>query len=255
MVRFWIDQPGQKETRPTGRNIPDAVALLVSKSRLSRSAQFLEVQERMSRILSVNVGEQQAVEFRGHTVMTGIHKSSVEGAVRAEGVNLAGDDQADRRVHGGVHKAVYAYSSEDYEWWSKQLDRPLTPGTFGENLTTEGVDVGAAVVGQRWRAGGVVLEVSEPRMPCYKLGIRMNDPDFPELFSAADRPGTYLRIVEEGSLSSGDPIEIGPPPGHGLTVANIARIYDRDHQETERLLEVPDLSDPWKRWARRFTAT
>ena len=209
----------------------------------------------MSRILSVNVGEQRVTEFRGHAVMTGIYKSPVEGPVRVEGVNLVGDEQADRRVHGGVHKAVYAYASEDYGWWSGQLGSPLAPGTFGENLTTEGVEVGAAVPGQRWRTGGVVLEVSEPRMPCYKLGIRMDDPGFPALFSVAGRPGTYLRIVEEGSLAAGDLIEIGPPPEHGLTVADIARIYDRDHREAERLLEVPELSDPWKRWARRIIGT
>ena len=207
----------------------------------------------MSRIISVNVGEQQATEFRGHTVLTAIYKSPVKGPVRVEGVNLVGDDQADRRVHGGVHKAVYAYASEDYEWWSEQLGRPLAPGTFGDNLTTEGIDVGAAVVGQRWRAGDVVLEVSEPRMPCYKLGIRMDDPKFPALFSAADRPGSYLRIVEEGSLTAGDRIEIGTPPEHGLTVADIARIYDRDHHQAQRLFDAPELSDPWKRWARQFT--
>ncbi len=204
----------------------------------------------MSRIISVNAGELRTVEFRGRIVSTGIYKLPVEGAVRVEGVNLGGDDQADRRVHGGVDKAVYAYASEDYEWWSGQLGRTLPPGTFGDNLTTQGIDVGGAVVGQHWRIGDVALEVSEPRVPCYKLGIRMGDPGFPQMFSAAHRPGAYLRIVEEGSLASGDRIEIGTPPGHGLTVGDIARIYDRDHHEAGRLLEVAQLSDPWRRWAR-----
>ncbi len=204
----------------------------------------------MSRIISVNAGELRTVEFRGRMVSTGIYKLPVEGAVRVEGVNLGGDDQADRRVHGGVDKAVYAYASEDYEWWSGQLGRNLPPGTFGDNLTTQGIDVGGAVVGQHWRIGDVALEVSEPRVPCYKLGIRMGDPGFPQMFSAAHRPGAYLRIVEEGSLASGDRIEIGTPPGHGLTVGDIARIYDRDHHEAGRLLEVAQLSDPWRRWAR-----
>jgi MOSC domain-containing protein YiiM len=206
----------------------------------------------MSRIVSVNVGQPRTVEFRDHTVSTGIDKVPVEGSVRVEGVNLVGDDQADRRVHGGVHKAVYAYASEDYEWWSGRLGRALPPSMFGENLTTAGIDIGAAVVGQHWRIGDVVLEVSEPRMPCYKLGIRMEDPGFPAVFSAADRPGSYLRIVEEGSLASGDRIEVGTPPGHGLTVADIARIHDRDHHEAGRLLQAAQLSDPWKRWARRL---
>ena len=206
----------------------------------------------MSRIVSVNVGEPRTVEFRDHTVSTGIDKVPVEGPVRVEGVNLVGDDQADRRVHGGVHKAVYAYASEDYEWWSGQLGRALPPGMFGENLTTAGIDVGAAVVGQHWRIGDVILEVSEPRMPCYKLGIRMEDPEFPALFSAADRPGSYLRIVEVGSLASGDRIEIGTPPRHSLTVAAISRIRDRDHHEAGRLIQAAQLSDPWKRWARKL---
>ncbi len=204
----------------------------------------------MSRIVSVNVGELRTVEFRGRIVSTGIYKFPVEGAVLVEGVNVGGDDQADRRVHGGVDKAVYAYASEDYEWWSGQLGRTLPPGTFGDNLTTQGIDVGGAVVGQQWRIGDVTLEVSEPRMPCYKLGIRMENPGFPQVFSAADRPGAYLRIVEEGSLAAGDRVEIGTPPDHGLTVGDIARIYDRDQHESGRLLEAAELSDPWRRWAR-----
>lgn len=206
----------------------------------------------MSRVISVNVGEQRTVEFRDHLVSTGIYKFPVTGPVRIEGVNVDGDDQADRRAHGGVNKAVYAYASEDYEWWGAQLGRTLAPGTFGDNLTTQGVDVGGAVVGQHWRIGNAVLEVSEPRVPCYKLGIRMEDPQFPTVFSAADRPGSYLRIVEAGSLTVGDHIEIGSPPEHGLTVADIARIYDRDHDEADRLLKAAQLSVPWKRWARRF---
>jgi len=204
----------------------------------------------MSRIVSVNVGELRTVEFRGRIVSTGIYKFPVEGAVLVEGVNVGGDDQADRRVHGGVDKAVYAYASEDYEWWSGQLGRTLPPGTFGDNLTTQGIDVGGAVVGQHWRIGDVTLEVSEPRVPCYKLGIRMDNPGFPQLFSAAHRPGAYLRIVEEGSLAAGDRVEIGTPPEHGLTVGDIARIYDRDQHESRRLLEAAELSDPWRRWAR-----
>lgn len=209
----------------------------------------------MSRIISVNVGAPQVVEFRGHTVSTGIYKSPVKGPVRVEGVNLVGDRQADPRVHGGIHKAVYAYAAEDYEWWSRQLGRTLLPGTFGDNLTTEGINLGDAVVGQQWRINDAVLEISEPRMPCYKLGIRMDDPDFPATFSAAGRPGSYLRIIEDGSLAAGDRVEVGPPPAHGLSVADIARIHDRDQHEAARLLEAAELSEPWKRWARRFAPT
>ena len=207
----------------------------------------------MATIISVNVGERRIVEFRGRAVSTGIFKSPVDGPVRLEGVNVAGDDQADRRVHGGVDKAVYAYSSEDYSWWGEQLGRDLGPGTFGDNLTTDEIDVGAAVVGQLWRIGDVVLEVSEPRVPCYKLGIRMEDARFPKVFAAADRPGTYLRIIEEGSIAAGDAIAIGDPPSHGLTVAEIARIHNRARDEAGRLLEASQLSEPWQGWARKIT--
>ncbi len=206
----------------------------------------------MSTILSVNVGQPREVEFRGRPVSTGIFKYPVDGPVRVDGVNVAGDDQADRRVHGGVDKAVYAYAAEDYEWWSRQLGRTLNPGTFGDNLTTGGIDIGAAVVGQRWQIRDVVLEVSEPRVPCFKLGIRMEDDAFLAMFSAADRPGSYLRIIAEGSLAAGDPVGIGPAPGHGLSVLDVARIYDRDQGEAGRLLEAGQLSDRWKRWARRL---
>jgi len=206
----------------------------------------------MSKIVSVNVGQQRTVEFRGRQVSTGIYKSPVHGPVRVEGVNLVGDDQADRSVHGGTHKAVYAYASEDYGWWSEQLGRTVGAGTFGDNLTTQGVDVGQAVVGQRWCIGEVVLEVSEPRLPCYKLGIRMEDARFPKIFSASLRPGAYLRIVDEGSLRAGDEIEIGFAPEHGITVSDVARIYENDRHEARRLLAVPELSDQWKDWGRRF---
>lgn len=220
---------------------------------LARHMSFQQgVTNTMSRIISVNVGDPQAVEFRGRTVATAIYKFPVEGRVRVEGVNIVGDHQADRRVHGGIHKAIYAYASEDYEWWSDQLGHSLAPGTFGDNLTTEGIDVGGAVVGQRWRVNDVVLEVSEPRVPCYKLGIRMDDPRFPERFSAADRPGSYLRIVAEGSVAAGDRIDLDSPPSHGVSVADIARIYARDRHEAGRLFRATGLSEPWKRWARRF---
>ena len=204
----------------------------------------------MSSIVSVNVGRQRAVDHRGRTVSTGIFKDPVESPVRVEGASLAGDDQADRRAHGGTHKAVYAYGSEDYAWWSGRLDRQLPAGVFGDNLTTAGIDVSGAVIGQQWRIGDVVLEVNEPRVPCFKLGIKMGDPRFPMMFSAADRPGTYLRIIAEGPLIAGDAVEVGPPPVHGLTVSDIARIYDRDGHEAAHLLAAPELSEPWKQWAR-----
>lgn len=203
----------------------------------------------MSRIASINVGTARAVEFRGRQITTAIYKVPVEGPVTVAGVNLAGEDQADRSVHGGEDKAVYSYAAEDYRWWSAQLDRSLGPGTFGENVTTEDMNVGGAVVGERWRIGDVLLEVSEPRMPCYKLGIRMDDARFPAQFSKAERPGAYLRIIKEGDIAAGDTIHVEHTPGDGITVADVARIYTTDRDEAHLLLEIVELSTAWKRWA------
>src|ERR1700678_4491623 len=121
-------------------------------------------------LLSVNVGRPQTVEWRGRQVTSAIWKEPIDGPVTMRGVNLTGDDQADRRVHGGPDKAVYAYSSEDYLWWADVLGRDLGAGTFGENLTTEGIDLSACVIGQEWQVGTAVLQVAQPREPCFKLG-------------------------------------------------------------------------------------
>src|SRR6478735_5412178 len=132
-----------------------------------------------------------------------IFKEPVEGRVRVEGVNLAGDDQADRSVHGGPEKAVYAYAREDADWWEDVLGIDIPNAMFGENLTTEGLDVSGAVVGERWRIGTVELEVCQPRLPCSKLGLRFGDPKMVKRFAQASRPGAYLRILTEGDLAAG----------------------------------------------------
>jgi MOSC domain-containing protein YiiM len=168
--------------------------------------------------------------------------------VPVAGVNLAGDDQADRRFHGGPDKAAYAYAREDYDWWSRELDRPLEPGTFGENLTVEGLDVTASVVGERWAIGSALLEVAQPRTPCWKIGARMDDPDFPVWFAAAGRPGAYLRIVSEGDVGAGDAVEVVERPAHGLTVGEVARIYHGDRARCAELLQAPELAEEWRAW-------
>ena len=174
------------------------------------------------RVLSVNVGRPRPVERLGTLRRTAIWKEPVAGRVAVRGVNVDGDDQGDRRVHGGPGQAVYAYAREDYEWWERELGRALAPGTFGENLTTEGVDVSGALVGERWRAGSVVLEVTKPRLPCWKLGVRMGDEAFIDRFAAAARFGTYLRIVEEGELGAGDAISV-ERGGGSATVRDVGR--------------------------------
>lgn len=201
------------------------------------------------RVLSVNVGRPCAFEYRGHPARSAIWKSPVAGRVDARGVNLAGDDQADRAAHGGPDKAVYAYAIEDVRWWERELGRALEPAQFGENLTTEGIDVNAALVGERWQIGTTVLEVSEPRVPCWRLGVRMGDPRFVRSFTEALRPGTYLRIAVEGDVGAGDAIRVIERPDHGVSIRDVFRIYARDHEEAGRLLAVPDISEDWKAWA------
>jgi len=202
-----------------------------------------------AKVLSVNVGTPRAFDYHGRQAKSAIWKSPVAGRVAARGVNLAGDDQADREAHGGPDKAVYAYAIEDVRWWEKEVGRALEYGAFGENLTRQGLDVNAALIGERWRIGSTVLEVSEPRIPCWRLGVRMNDKLFPRRFTQASRPGAYLRIVVEGELGAGDEIRIVERPDHDVTVRDVFRIYTRDEDEAERLLAVRELSESWKSWA------
>jgi MOSC domain-containing protein YiiM len=201
------------------------------------------------RVLSVNIGGVRHFEYNGRPAKSAIWKSPVAGRAAARGVNLAGDDQADRDAHGGPDKAIYAYAIEDERWWETQIGRSLAYGEFGENLTTEGIEVNNALVGERWQIGTTVLEVSEPRVPCWRLAVRMNDKMFPRRFAEALRPGPYLRIVVEGDLGAGDAIQVVERPDHDLTVRDVFRIYTRDRGEVERFLSVPQISESWRSWA------
>lgn len=203
-------------------------------------------------VLSVNVGTPREFEYNGRLVKSAIWKSPVNGRIAVRGVNLNGDDQADREAHGGPDKAIYAYAIEDYQWWEHEIGRSLSYGEFGENLTTEGIEVNDALVGERWEIGTTVLEVSEPRVPCWRLGVRMNDKLFPRRFTEALRPGTYLRIVVEGDLRAGDAIRVVEKPDHDLTIRDVFRIYTHDRDELARIIEVPQMSEGWKSWARHW---
>jgi MOSC domain-containing protein YiiM len=205
---------------------------------------------------SVNVGRPRSVEWHGRTVTTAIWKSPVPGRHRVAGVNIDGDDQADRRVHGGPTKAIYAYATADYQWWQSRLDVPLGPGTFGDNLTIDGIDPAAAVVGERWRIGTVTVRVTEPRIPCFKLGLRMGDAAFVDRFADAARPGTYLAIESEGDIGAADTIELVYRPSHGVTIGAVERAY-HGHVDTAALGLLPDLEDlseSWRHWASRAIA-
>src|SRR5262249_30761715 len=197
----------------------------------------------IGRVLSVNVGTVREFEYAGRPARSAIWKSPAVGRVAVRGMNLVGDDQADRKAHGGPDKVVYAYALEDARWWQKQIGRSLGNGEFGENLTTEGIGVNDALVGERWQIGTAVLEVSEPRIPRWRLGVRMNDKTFPRQFTEALRPGSYFRLIVEGSVEAGDEIRIVERPAHGLTIRDVFRIYTRDRDEVERLFAVPRMSD------------
>jgi MOSC domain-containing protein YiiM len=209
----------------------------------------------VARLLSVNVGRPAQVGVRrGRPVLSAIGKAPVEGRVRVRGVNVEGDDQAERRVHGGPDKAVYAYAAEDIAWWSERLGRPLGPGAFGENLTVEGVDVTGAVIGERWRVGSVELEVCQPRLPCFKLGLRHGDPQMVRRFARAGRPGAYLRIVREGEIGAGDAIEVADRPDHGVTVALVSRAILAEPALLEPAAAAPELPDDLAAWMRERAA-
>lgn len=201
------------------------------------------------KVLAVSVGLPREFDYNGRRAKSAIWKTPVAGRVAAHGVNLAGDDQADRRAHGGPDKAVYAYAVEDLRWWQQELGRPLQYGELGENLTTEGIDVNGALVGERWAIGTAVMEVSEPRVPCWRLGVRMNDKLFPRRFTETLRPGAYLRILVEGGVGADDEIQVVERPDHDLTIRDVLRIYAFDRQEAGRLLTTPGMSESWRWWA------
>lgn len=200
-------------------------------------------------VTSVNIGAPVAHRWLGRQVVTAIRKAPVAGRVAVRGVNVDGDRQADRTVHGGPDKAVYAYAVEDVAAWAAELGRALPPGTFGENFTMRGVDLTAAVVGSRWRVGTALLRVAGPRIPCYKLGLALGDRLFPRRFAAAGRPGAYLGIVEPGEVGAGDAVEVVDVPAHGITVGLLDTAYHRDRSRWAEVPDSEDLPDGWRAMA------
>ncbi|NNC66852.1 MAG: MOSC domain-containing protein [Gammaproteobacteria bacterium] len=202
-----------------------------------------------AKVLSVNVGTPREFEYKNRNAKSAIWKSPVTGRIAARGVNLDGDDQADRVAHGGYNKAVYAYAIEDIAWWEQQVGQTIHYGVFGENVTTHGISVNEALVGERWEVGTTILEVSEPRIPCWRLGVRMEDKTFPRQFTQALRPGSYLRIIVEGDIGANDEINVIAKPDHDLSVRDVFRIFTHNREEFARILEVEQMSADWKRWA------
>ncbi len=187
------------------------------------------------RVVSVNVGLPRDVRRGTDLVRTGIHKEPIGGRVAVRRHNLAGDGQADLSVHGGPDKAVYAYPIENYSYWSAQLSgRELPFGIFGENLTVEGLPEDAVHIGDEWQLGSVRLAVTQPRLPCFKLGIRFEDADMVARFLASNRPGYYLSVLEEGDIGAGDAVEIVHRDENRLTVTELFRLMV--HDKTNRAL-------------------
>ena len=202
------------------------------------------------KVISVNVGLPREVMWKGKTITTGIFKEPVAGRVALDALNLAGDRQADLRVHGGPDKAVYVYPVEHYDYWRGELPGVELPfGAFGENLTVEGLLENEIYIGERFRIGTTELVVRQPRLPCYKLAVKFQRDDIIKRFLDSRRTGFYFAVTREGELGAGDRIEILTRDPNGVTVPDIVRLYlngDEDPDGLARAANVDALPDNWK---------
>ena len=206
------------------------------------------------KLLSVNVGLPREVEWRGKIVRTSIFKAPVSGRVRVARLNVQGDRQSDLSVHGGADKAVYAYPSEHYAFWRKELpDLQFPWGAFGENLTTEGLLEDKIHIGDRFRAGSAEFTVTQPRLPCFKLAIRFNRPDVVKRFLRSGRVGFYLAVIQEGDIGAGDALDLVAEDNGHVTVADIVGLYAADaanQDSLRRASELPALPESWRKYFR-----
>jgi len=210
------------------------------------------------KIVSVNVGRPREIDWKGKTIRTSIFKEPVQGRVRLEALNFVGDEQADLSVHGGPQKAVYGYASEHYDFWRQQLPGVHLPwGAFGENLTTEGLLEEEINIGNRYQLGSAVVMVTQPRTPCYKLGVRFGRDDIVKRFLESGRPGFYFSVIQEGEVAAGDALELVYREAADVTVADILRLYVTDKQNlslTQRAVQVAGLADGWRDYFQRRLA-
>jgi MOSC domain-containing protein YiiM len=207
------------------------------------------------KLISVNVSPPKTIQYKGESVTTGIFKEPVQGRAMLRRLNLDGDGQADLTVHGGEDKAVYVYPVEHYDYWREKLRRnDLSFGQFGENFTVAGMLENQIHIGDIFRIGGAMVQVTQPRVPCYKLAIKMQMPQFPKLFMAAGRTGFYLRVLEEGEVGAGDVIEridIDPEP---MLVQEVFRLafMERNHRDSEALEKAVNLRGLSPGWQSMF---
>ncbi len=198
-----------------------------------------------ARIISVNVGTARELMI-GRTVgRSAIDKRPVSGPVRAGRLGLAGDEQADKQDHGGRDQALYAYAQEDLDWWTERLGREVRGGEFGENITTAGLDVTGALIGETWRLGDAVVQVTAPRIPCATFQAWTGEPHWVKRFADAGRPGAYLRVLAEGQIWAGAGIDVVARPDVRVTVGEAMRAYYGDAALMRRLLTLPGRTEKW----------
>lgn len=204
-------------------------------------------------LISVNIGLPREVTWKGKTVTTGIFKKPVNERVMVRLLNLDGDGQADLTVHGGADKAVYVYPFEHYGYWRSELaDTELPLGIFGENFTTTGLTEEELNIGDRFQIGTVELMVTQPRLPCYKLGIRFGRADMVKRFLASRRTGFYFRVLQEGEVGTGDTLELVSRDENSITVADITKLYTREEDNAELLLRAAQLEALPQSWRDYF---
>ena len=209
-----------------------------------------------ARVLSINITSiVHEGEWTGSEGRTGIDKRSVSGPIEFKNNGVAGDRIIDTNVHGGYDQAVYAYASEDAQWWEKEINEVIPAGRFGENLTTEGIDVNAALVGEKWKIGSVILEVSQPRIPCRVFAGFWNRATLIKEFTQAGRPGTYLRIIQEGSAQAGDAIEVIYKPEHSIRISDLFAAKSGERSKINEIKVVPQLSTEFKEWSEKIAST
>jgi MOSC domain-containing protein YiiM len=194
----------------------------------------------------VNTGRGRPATWAGRIGRTAIDKRPCDGPVTIGRLGAGNDVQMDKEHHGGPFQAVYAYAREDLDWWTEQLGRELGNGVFGENITTAGLDVSGALMGETWRLGTAVVQIASVRVPCGTFAGWMGERHWVKRFAAADRPGAYLRVLEEGVAGQGDPIEVLSRPPDSVTVAEALRAYYGDADLMRRLLAAPGLDPQWE---------
>ena len=204
-----------------------------------------------ARIIAVSTGVVGDLVIAGQPDHSAIDKRPAAGPVRVGSLGLAGDEHGDTQHHGGLDQALYAYAREDLDWWTERVGRELRDGGFGENVTTSGIDVSAALIGETWRLGDVVVQLTAPRIPCETFKAWMGEERWVRRFAAAGRPGAYLRVLAEGEIAAGDAIEVVARPAQRVTVAEAMRAYYGDAELMRALLTVPGRAAKWDEIADR----